>query len=188
MKVCLTGNPNKGLASALRKIYPEATFFSRSTGYDLSTKRDRERVAEEACQHDVFINNSALHNFNQTLILQEVFSKCIEWNAETHVINVGSTIDRVTGGKVWLYGTEKRALRDMSNDISHSSVWSSLPPCKVSYISFGTLSNNQHKHPTRKCISLDEIALYIKWLVDQPRHLNINELSIDAMQGDIWHE
>lgn len=188
MKLCLTGNPKKGLAASIYKIYPEATFFSKSSGYDLTTKKDRERVAQEACQHDVFINNSALHNFNQTLMLQEMYANCMEWNAETHIINIGSTIDRVTGGRVWLYGSEKRALRDLSNDITRSSVWSSAPPCKVSYISFGTLSNNQEKHPTRKCIPIDEIALYIKWVIEQPRHLNINELSIDPMQGDMWHE
>ena len=54
---------------------------------------------------------------------------------------------------------------------------------KISYISFGTLSNNQHKHPDRICMDIDVAASYIKWIIDQPAELHINELSIDPVQG-----
>jgi NADP-dependent 3-hydroxy acid dehydrogenase YdfG len=53
---------------------------------------------------------------------------------------------------------------------------------KVSYISFGTLTNNQHKHGDRTCLDIDQAAEYIKWLIDQPKHVNINEISIDPVQ------
>ena len=103
-----------------------------------------------------------------------------------HIINVGSTTDRVKKGGAWLYNAEKKALRDYSNTLALTGVWSNGP--KISYISFGTLSNNQQKHPTRKCMEIDQAAEYIKWLVDQPKHLNINELSIDPMQPEGWYE
>jgi NADP-dependent 3-hydroxy acid dehydrogenase YdfG len=67
-----------------------------------------------------------------------------------------------------------------------SGVWSSTP--KVSYISFGTLTNNQEKHPDRTCLSIDEAAEYIKWLINQPKYVNINEISIDPMQDKRWYD
>ena len=42
--------------------------------------------------------------------------------------------------------------------------------------------NNQEKHPDRKCLDIKIAADYIKWLIDQPKHVNINELSIDPIQ------
>ena len=60
-------------------------------------------------------------------------------------------------------------------------VWKAGP--KVSYISFGTLSNNQDKHPDRNCMDIDKAGEYIKWVIDQPQDININEISIDPMQN-----
>ena len=93
---------------------------------------------------------------------------------------IGSTTDRTSKGTTWLYNAEKKALRDYCNSLGMIGVWHSGP--KISYISFGTLSNNQHKHPDRKCLDIDSAAQYIKWLIDQPKYVNINEISIDPMQ------
>jgi NADP-dependent 3-hydroxy acid dehydrogenase YdfG len=182
----ITGNRDEKLAGALAKIYPDAEFVSRTTGFDLSTKLDQERLAELVCKHDVFINCAALFKFNQTTLLNIVYQKCVLEKHNCHIINIGSTTDRIHYGGAWLYNAEKKALRDYSNTLGLTCVWSSGP--KITYISFGTLSNNQEKHPKRKCMDIDVAAEYIKWVVDQPRHLNINELSIDPMQPEYWNE
>ena len=57
-------------------------------------------------------------------------------------------------------------------------MWNAGP--RVSYISFGTLSNNQHKHPDRQCLDIAGAAEYIKWVIEQPIH--INEISLDPIQ------
>lgn len=181
----ITGNSNSGLAGALAKIYPDAEFVSRSTGYDLSAKIDQERCAELACEHSVFVNCAALYKFNQTTLLNIVYHKCVLEKHNCHIVNIGSTTDRVKKGGSWLYNAEKKALQDYSNTLGLNGVWASGP--KISYISFGTLNNNQEKHPSRKTIDIDLAAEYIKWVVDQPRWLNINELSIDPMQPEFWH-
>lgn len=181
----ITGNKEFGLAQALYKLYPDAEFCSRETGYDFGKKLDMERVAEAVLRHDVFINCSALFRFTQTSLLDIVYKKCILEKHQCHIINIGSTTDRVKKGGAWLYNAEKKALRDYSNTLALTGVWSSGP--KISYISFGTLSNNQEKHPTRVCMDIDQAAEYIKWLVDQPKNLNINEISIDPMQPENWN-
>lgn len=182
----ITGNKNFGLAKELSLLYPEATFISRNTGYDLTRVEDQIRLSDLALASDIFINNSALWKFNQTLLLDLVYKKCLEKNHNLHIICVGSTTDRVKNGKVWLYNAEKKALRDYCNSTGLNSVWGNGP--KISYISFGTLSNNQSKHLDRKCIPINIAASYIKWIVDQPKDIAINEISIDPMQGNFWYE
>ena len=182
----ITGNKNKGIAKELFALYPEATFCSRETGYDLVAKDGRERFANEAVKHDIIILNSALWQFQQTVLLDTVYRALVSAEKTAHIVCIGSTTDRVKNGKAWLYNAEKKALRDYSNTLSISGVWSNTP--KVSYISFGTLSNNQDKHPDRKTLTVAEAAQYVKWLTEQPKYVNINELSIDPMQDERWYE
>jgi short-subunit dehydrogenase len=182
----ISGNRNKDLAHALSKIYPDAVYCSRETGYELTNSKDRDRFAQEAINHDVIILCSALWQFEQTVLLDAVHKACLKQEKQAHIVCVGSTTDRTSKGTTWLYNAEKKALRDYCNSLALVGVWHSGP--KVSYISFGTLSNNQHKHPDRKCMDIDEAAQYIKWLIDQPKYVNINEISIDPMQPDCWND
>ena len=182
----ISGNKDSGLAQALYEIYPDADFASRKTGYDLTSKDGRETFASLATAHDVIIINAALWQFQQTVLLDIVYKKLVEAKKQAHIVVIGSTTDRVKNGKAWLYNAEKKALRDYSNTLAIGGVWGTKP--KVSYISFGTLSNNQHKHPDRRCMDIDQAASYIKWLIYQPKYVNINEISIDPMQDSKWYE
>lgn len=186
MKISITGNPDFGLAAEIGKLYPGVTFCSRKNGFDLTTKDGQVRTADIAIQGDVFINCAALHKFNQTVLLDTVYKKACESNTNLHIICIGSTTDRVKNGKAWLYNAEKKALRDYCNTLALGGVWAQAP--KVSYISFGTLTNNQHKHPDRRCMDIALAAFYVKWLIEQPRNLNINEISIDPMQDARWYD
>ena len=182
----IAGNKNYGLANSLAKIYPDAVYASRTTGYDLVTSDGQKRFSKESLNHDIVILCSALHNFNQTLLLNTVYKQCVDNKHRPHIIMVGSTTDRVKNGKVWIYNAEKKALRDYSNSMGISGVWGEGP--KISLISFGSLSNVQHKHPDRKCMDIDRAASYIKWIIEQPRDLAINEISIDPMQDKFWND
>jgi NADP-dependent 3-hydroxy acid dehydrogenase YdfG len=182
----VSGNKEKGLAKSLYKLYPDAEFLSKSTGYDLCKKEHQYKFALKCLSHDTIVNCSALWRFEQTTLLDTIYKVCVEHNHCPHIINIGSTTDRVKNGKPWLYNAEKKALRDYSNTLALGGVWDKKP--KISYISFGTLSNNQSKHPDRKTIDIDEAALYIKWLIDQPNYVNINEFSIDPMQDTRWYD
>ena len=182
----ISGNINSGLAGALYRLYPDATYCSRDNGYDLTLGKDQERFAQLACEHDVVIISAALWKFQQTVLLDEVYKKLVSERQRAHVIAIGSTTDRVKNGKAWRYNAEKKALRDYSNTLAIGGVWGTAP--KVSYISFGTLSNNKHKHPDRQCMDIDSAAQYIKWLINQPKCVNINEISIDPMQHEYWYD
>jgi len=176
----ITGNPNEGLAQALHKLYPRAVFCSRTTGYDLTNTDHMFTFANECTKHDEIIINSALWRFHQTVLLDLVYKALYNAKSEAHIVCIGSTTDRTKKGQAWLYSAEKKALRDYCNSLSLVGVWHSGP--KVSYISFGTLDNNKDKHPDRQTMLRDRAAYYIKWLLEQPKDVNINEISIDPMQ------
>ncbi len=177
----ITGNPKEGVAQALHKLYPDAEYVSRSTtGLDLTETDHMFEFANMCTTHDQIIINSALWRFHQTILLDIVYKACRTAKNDAHIVCIGSTTDRTSKGTAWLYNAEKKALRDYTNSLGLVGVWHSGP--RLSYISFGTLSNNQHKHPDRKCMDIDVAASYVKWILDQPAHLNINELSIDPMQ------
>ena len=176
----ITGNPLQGLAQSLFKLYPDAEYCSRVNGYDLVETDGMEQFAQDALEHDVIVINSALWRFHQTVLLDIVYKAQRKADKSAHIVCVGSTTDRTNKGSTWLYNAEKKALRDYSNSLALVGVWHSGP--KVSYISFGTLSNNQHKHPDRTCIDIDTAAEYIKWIINQPGTQAINEISIDPVQ------
>jgi short-subunit dehydrogenase len=180
MRILITGNPEKGLAAALAKVYPNATFASRINGYDLTTKDGYKKLVDQITDFDVFVNSSALWKFNQTLVLDAVYKKCVEVNHDIHIVNIGSTTDRVMKATSWMYNAEKKALRDYCNSLSLTHVWEGGP--KVSLISLGSLSNVQAKHPDRVCLDIDRAATYVKWIIDQPKDICINEISLDPIQ------
>ena len=72
----ITGNKNFGLAKELSILYPDATFVSRNSGYDLTKSEDQLRLSELVLTTDIFVNNSALWKFNQTVLLDLIYKKC----------------------------------------------------------------------------------------------------------------
>jgi NADP-dependent 3-hydroxy acid dehydrogenase YdfG len=180
MKILVAGNKNYGLAAELYKLYPDAFFASRTSGFDLTKNDDQKRLADLVLEYDIFINCSALYKFNQTVLLDTIYKKCTENNHRPYIICIGSTTDRVKKGGAWLYNAEKKALRDYCNTLGMNGVWGVAP--KITLISFGSLSNVQSKHPTRKCLDIGRAAIYIKWLIEQPKDIAINEISIDPLQ------
>jgi short-subunit dehydrogenase len=185
MKILISGNPKFGLAEAMHRVLNdhELTFVSRESGHDLTKAEIQQDFANLSIHYDAVILNSALWKFNQTVLLEAVFKKLKSANKRTLIICVGSTTDRVKKGTDWLYNAEKKALRDFANSLGMGGVWGDNP--RVTLISFGTLSNNQNKHPDRKTMPLEQAAGYIKWLLEQPTNAHINELSVDPLQIDL---
>lgn len=183
MNILITGNTNFGLAASLYKIYPEAMFVSRKNGYDLSTREGQEKLSKLVLDYEIFINCSALHKFNQTTLLDTVYKSCLQNKHKPYILCIGSTTDRVKKGGAWLYNAEKKALRDYCNTLGMNGVWNDGP--KITLISLGSLSNVKHKHPDRTCMDIDQAAEYIKWVIEQPNDICINEISIDPLQKNI---
>jgi 1-acyl-sn-glycerol-3-phosphate acyltransferase len=72
MKILITGNPKSGLASELFKLYPDATFISRESGYDLTTREGYRKLGEIVKDYDIFINSITLPWDNVFFFLSKV--------------------------------------------------------------------------------------------------------------------
>ena len=180
-RIIATGNPEFGVASEIARRWPQTTFVSRTDwGYDLCQDSYKNKLAEKASNYDVFINSSALWHYHQTMLLDVVYKTQLRLGNRLHIVSLGSTTDRTTKGSDWHYQQEKKALRSTSNALGLKSIWTGGP--KVSYVTFGTLDNNQHKHPDRRCMSLVEAVDCIEYVLTAPDHLCVNELSVDPLQ------
>ena len=178
----IAGNKKYGVAEGLSKIYPDAMYCSRTTGYDFDRQESINAFAKESCGHNEIVLVSALWRFQQTLLLEKVFKENKNAKLTPLIVVIGSTVDRYHKASSWIYGTEKKTLRQYADSLAKCGVWSNSP--KVSLISFCTLSNKQEEHYGRVCMDLDRAVSYIKWIIDQPRDLCINEISIDMIQGE----
>lgn len=187
LKIICTGNPEFGVAKEIAERFPNTTFVSRTGwGYDLTQDSYKRKLAEKALNYDVFINGSALWQYHQTMLLDVVFKSAQKARKRLHIVSLGSTTDRTTKGSDWHYQQEKKALKSTSNALGLKSVWTGGP--RVSYVTFGTLENNAHKHPGRQVMTMAEAVDLVEWVMYCPPHLNINELSVDPLQHPNWPE
>lgn len=187
-KILISANKNQGLGQSLHKIYPDATFCSRETGYELTTSTDQMKFSKEAAEHDIIILCSSLWKFNQTILLDEVYKLLIRHNKTPYIICVGDTNDRIRNHEERRYEAEKKALKEYCNALNLNSLQSVDPKPKITYISLGLLSNKKRRYPEKQTLEIDEAAQYIKWLIDQPTYVSINEISIDPMQHRYWYD
>jgi hypothetical protein len=187
MKVLMTGNPEKDLCRSIFKVFSEEGHqckgVSRATGHDFEKNPTGviRQILDMSDEYDLFINLYANYFFNGSVLANKLFNYWFDQGySDKMIINIGSTTDRVQGGKRNLYHYEKRILREMSSGHSQLSVWKKAP--RVSFLSLGTLENRSEQNPGRKCLDMDTAAKYILWMTQQPRELHINELSIDPIQ------
>lgn len=182
MKILISGNARFGLAQAFGEVMKDhdVEFASRFTGIDLTKTEHQQEFANKALEADVVVINSALWKFNQTMVLEATYKKLKAAGKNTLIICIGSTTDRVSKATDWLYNAEKKALRDYCNSLGIFGVWTGGP--RVTLVSFGTLSNNALKHPDRRTMNIKTAAEYIRWIIEQPQELHVNELSLDPIQ------
>ena len=69
----------------------------------------------------------------------------------------------------------------MSAGLAMAGVWAKDTP-RVTLLSVGTMDNRAENNPGRKTLNMDKVANYILWILQQPKEIHINELSIDPMQ------
>jgi hypothetical protein len=185
MKIGISGNRNKNLckyiSDALESAGHTIYCMSRETGFDFNDESTLQKCADAVMDCDIFINLYANKPFKQTRLAQLIWHT---WNdarmTNKRIINVGSTQDNFRKQKTNIYHYEKLALKEWSNGFSIAGVYDGGP--KVTMISIGTLANKQDDNPDKKCLEMAEVANYFKWIIDQPSHININNISLDHIQ------
>jgi hypothetical protein len=158
MKILCTGNPSKGIAQSIHKLYPDTTFLSRSNGYDLTTQDGIDKFKSMLPDYDVFINHSQLTGQTQ----RDLLTYASEAWSEGYVINIGSVIEFKRWE--WLEPTaaeEKRQLRELSLELSSQHF-------KTTHLIVGGLQSC-NEDPLR--IHTDRVAETIKWILENENHI-----------------
>lgn len=130
MKYAVTGHTSGIGKTLFERLSPNVIGFSRSTGYNINSYADRQRIINESNDCDVFINNAPA-GYGQVDLFIELFQ---EWkDKEKTIINVGSRItdiilppDRL---ELMHYQSQKLILKIMSLRV--------VGTCKVKHRSFG---------------------------------------------------
>ena len=181
MKILVAGNPEYGLAKAIKEKFPDADFVSRSYGgFDLSIPSTQREIAEKAMDYDVFIAVSCVWRFAQTEYVQEVAKRWLE-RGHGYIIAIGSSADTPVKGTAWMYPAEKKALRAYCRQLSQISAGENDCGLKVTYLSPGNLHTpkQDEKMPDTPKLNCEYVADVIKWLIEQPTDINISELCLD---------
>lgn len=178
------GNKDYGLASSINKHYPDAEYYSRTTGYNLGKRDVRQNVAEKSLQHDVVVLCSALGDFSQVLLAEAIAKEWWKANHKGYLIAVGSSADTPVKGSKWIYPVEKKALRAYMRQLSQAVSSDTPPNWKCTYIAPGNMHTirQDEKMPDTPKLDTDYVAGVFKWLIEQPANINISELCLDRIQ------
>jgi hypothetical protein len=184
MKILVAGNKNYGLSSSIAEVYPESTFLSRSSGYDLLDSDVQLEVAKMSLDYDVFLSVSCLHGFNQVELVRKIADQWIKSNHTGYLIGIGSSADTPVKGNSKIYPVEKRALRAYLRQLSQICGSEQPGNFKITYLSPGNLHtpSMDRRMPSTPKIDCNYVAEVISWLINQPKNINISELCLDRIQ------
>ena len=176
MNVLVSGNPRYGLAESLNKVFT-ATFVSRSTcGVDLCFDEGMDEFVKLSHSYSHIIVNSyteKMNNYSQVRLLHKLYVSWVERQKKGHIICIGSMLDHCVGQEQrWLkylsYGTEKLALKNLSETISRNRE-SFSPGVECTYVALGHMHTpyTDRLHPNEEKLNTLYVANVIKWIIEQ---------------------
>ena len=151
-KVLCTGNPDKtgNIAHGVRKIWPNATFISKSSGWDFK-QLDEEKLSEVFKKHNTFINCSYVAPGIQKKLL-DICHGSVKF---CDVVNIGSTHE-LTGEGSGGYSESKNALKNASLEYNTFRF-------QTTHIILGGIKVAEHP----EWLTVEEIAETIQWCIIQ---------------------
>ena len=174
MKYAITGHTS-GIGKAISESVVNFIGFSKSTGYDINNRTDRERIINNCATNevDVFINN-AHDEFGQTYMLLDFFHAFKDTNKT--IINVGSDVAEdetiLKNYEHFLeYQIQKKSLRVLHNDLIKLDTTLNLKYTHFGYVGTERILQKYPNMPTTEYITVDNAVSIIMKHVKS----NVNE-------------
>lgn len=155
-RVICTGNPDAPftIARGIKKIYPNATFLCRSTGWDLTDSGIESKIQEQFSKHNMFVNASYIQSGIQSKLL-DLCNKSVKY---CDVVNIGSTHEYDQRGSI--------DLRDSKLNLRNLSLTLNTYRFKTCHLMLGHLKTSDNAYDRQ--IEIDTICNIIPWLFEQP--------------------
>lgn len=184
MRYLIAGNPAYGLSEAIGKRIPEADWHSRSyNDTDLTSVASQKKFAIDSVDYDVIIVVSCLWGYEQVKLVERIGKTWAEKGHDGYLIALGSSADTPVKGTVWGYPAEKKALRAYCRQLSQMSAGENHHRFRCTYLSPGNMHTpkQDEKMPGVVKLNTTYVADVIVWLTNQPKTVNISELTLDAI-------
>jgi hypothetical protein len=133
MKYAITGHTS-GLGKTLSNLV-DFVGFSRSNGYDISSKDSRKEIINKSDDCQVFVNNAHCEFF-QTTLFYELYEKWKDKNKL--IINIGSNSSDGIKTYPHIYAVQKSALEKASEQLFNQS-----KTCQIILIKFGWINTDR---------------------------------------------
>jgi hypothetical protein len=173
-KILISGNPInvRTLASGFVKIYPDATFISKSNGWDLNDFSDQNvsKLLNLFKNFNTFINASYIGPFVQEKLL-DLYNSTQKY---ADVFNFGSTHEYDGMGSVE-YSKSKIALRNKSLELNNYRF-------RTHHIILGGIKN-PFDPATLNFLEIDTICQIVPWILEQ--NFNVPIMCMDQ-QKESW--
>jgi hypothetical protein len=173
--ILCTGNPDDTtVASAVKKIFPQAEFASRATGYDLRfhIPGSEEHFKQQIANYSIFINSSFICDHGQLALLETVHTVWSENQIKGHIFNIGSVSEHlgldIADNQYARYSIQKRALKDRSLQLNEKN------GIKTTHITAGGLNDGLPEHSD--WLDLTHIAQTIQWILQHPCAIPLIEI------------
>lgn len=173
LKIAITGH-TKGIGKACADLLGQehdVHGMSRTNGFDINNTKPIIMMANSC---DVFINN-AYSGTKQSELFDELFNLWRTDDTKT-IVNINSR-SKYDGVRTTLYGADKKHL----DHIAQSNVFSDMNKrVRVININPGYVDTDMIPDRAKDYNKLTpmKVAETIKWCLDQPQEVEINELSI----------
>ena len=164
MKIAITGH-SKGIGKACFDLLSkehEVIGMSRSNGFDIN---EIKPIIITANSCDVFINN-AYSGTTQSQLFDQLFQMWRTDDTKT-IVNINSR-SKYDGVRTSLYGADKKHL----DHIAKSNVFSDMNTGYVDTDMVPPRAKDYNK------LTPETVAEAIKWCIDKPQEIEINELSL----------
>lgn len=153
-KFAITGH-TKGLGKAIAQKTNHIG-FSKSNGFDISSKLGREKIINVSMNCDIFVNCAYCGDYSQVEMLYSIYNA---WQSKPSlIINIGSETTSGIKKHVWPYSAHKAALDKASEQLSFQN-----EECRVVNFKFGYINSERvmRDYDPNEYIDIDYAANYI---------------------------
>lgn len=182
MKARVTADQNNLLAKEFTKLF-DCDFYSRSTGFDITNKAQREAYLENTSNYNISIHITNGGDFSAANLLCDLENYCYESKIDHKVFSIGSYICfSLINAPQSKYPIEKAALKFAHERIVNSYVYHQgyLDSYLINLNFIKGMSNHIEKHYKHlSLLSLKDIRKNIEFMLNFP---HVKELSLQSKQ------